>query len=72
MDVIEFLPEPGSPVTQRPLKDLNFPKDCIVGMINHHGKIRVAHGTSILTEDDTALVFAKPKAIGKLKKLFAS
>ena len=72
VDVIEFQPEPNSPVTQRPLKELNFPKDCIVGMINHHGKIRIAHGTSILTEDDTALVFAKPKAISKLKKLFSS
>ena len=72
VDVIEFQPEPGSPVTQRPLKELNFPKDCIVGMINHHGKIRIAHGTSILTEDDTALVFSKPKAISKLKKLFSS
>jgi len=72
VDVIEFQPEPNSPVTQRPLKELNFPKDCIVGMINHHGKIRIAHGTSLLTEDDTALVFAKPKAISKLKKLFSS
>jgi len=72
VDVIEFQPEPGSPVTERPLKELNFPKDCIVGMINHHGKIRIAHGTSILTEDDTALVFTKPKAITKLKKLFSS
>jgi len=72
VDVIEFQPEPNSPVTQRPLKELNFPKDCIVGMINHHGKIRIAHGTSILTEDDTALVFAKPKAISKLKKLFSA
>jgi len=72
VDVIEFQPEPGSPVTQRPLKELNFPEDSIVGIINHHGKIRIAHGTSILTEDDTALVFAKPKAVSKLKKLFGS
>ena len=70
LDVIEFQPETGSQVTQRPLKDLNFPEDSIVGIINHHGKIRIAHGTSILTDDDTALVFAKPKAIAKLKKLF--
>ena len=42
------------------------------GMINHHGKIRIAHGTSILTEDDIALVFAKPKAVSKIKKLFLS
>ena len=72
VDVIEFQPEPNSLITKHPLKDLNLPKDCIVGMINHHGKIRIAHGTSILTEDDTALVFAKPKAISKLKKLFSS
>ena len=70
VDVIEFQPEINSLITQYPLKDLNLPKDCIIGMINHHGKIRIAHGTSILTEDDTALVFAKPKAIGKIKKLF--
>ena len=72
VDVIEFQPEPNSPITQRPLKELNLPQDCIVGMINHHGKIRIAHGKSILTEDDTALVFAKPKATSKLKKLFSS
>mgnify|MGYP001384922114 len=41
-------------------------------MINHHGKIRIAHGNSVLSEDDIALVFAKPKAIGKLKKLFSA
>jgi len=72
VDVIEFQPEPKSPVTQRPLKELNIPVDCIIGMINHHGKIRIAHGTSILTEDDIALVFAKPKAVSKIKKLFLS
>ena len=70
VDVIEFQPEINSPITQYPLKDLNLPEDCIIGMINHHGKIRIAHGTSILTVDDTALVFAKPKAISKIKKLF--
>ena len=30
-------------------------------MINHHGKIGVAHGNSQLTEEDIALVFARPK-----------
>jgi len=53
-------------------EQLNIPKDSIIAMINHHGKIRIAHGTSILTEDDIALVFAKPKAVSKIKKLFLS
>ena len=72
VDVIELQPEVGSPVTQRPIRDINLPDDAIIGMINHHGKIRIAHGTSVLSEDDIALVFAKPKAIGKLKKLFSA
>ena len=71
VDVIEFQPEIGSPVTQRPIRELNFPKDAIIGMINHHGKIRIAHGKTVLTDDDIAHVFAKPKAIDKLKKLFS-
>jgi len=71
VDVIELQPEIGSPVTQRPIRELNFPKDAIIGMINHHGKIRIAHGKTVLTDDDIALVFAKPKAIDKLKKLFS-
>ena len=72
VDVIELQPEVGSPVTQRPIRDINLPADSIIGLITHHGKIRIAHGTSVLSEDDIALVFAKPKAIGKLKKLFSA
>jgi Trk K+ transport system NAD-binding subunit len=41
-------------------------------MINHHGKLVLARGDSQLTVDDIALVFAKPKAIPKLKKLFSA
>ena len=39
-------------------------------MINHHGKIKIAHGESMISDDDTALVFAKASAISKVKKLF--
>ena len=70
VDVIELQPENGSLITQKPLNELNLPKDCIIGMINHNGKIRIAHGTSMLTEDDTALVFSKPKAFEQIKKMF--
>ena len=70
IDVIELQPEKGSLITQKSLKELNLPKDCVIGMINHHGKIRIAHGTSILTEEDIALVFSKSKVIEQIKKMF--
>lgn len=70
VDVMEFQPDAGSLITKKPIKELDFPKDSIVGMINHHGKIQIAHGESKLSEDDTVLVFTKPHSINKLKKMF--
>ena len=70
VDVVEFNPEPGSKVTKVPLEEISFPEDSIVGVINHHGNLSIARGATQLTEEDTALVFAKSKAISKLRQLF--
>ena len=72
VDVIEFSPEPGSKVTTLPLQDIKFPEDSIVGVINHHGQLSVARGSSQLTDEDTVLVFAKSSAVSTLRKLFES
>lgn len=70
VDVIEFSPDPGSKVTKAPLEDIKFPEDSIVGVINHHGHLSIARGSTQLTEEDTVLVFAKSKAVSKLRRLF--
>ena len=72
VDVIELSPEPGSKVTTAPLKDIKFPEDSIVGVINSHDKLSIARGASQLTAEDTVLVFAKSNAVSKLKSLFES
>ena len=54
------------------MNQLNIPKDSIIAMINHHGKIGVAHGNSQLTEEDIALVFGKPESRDKINKMFVS
>ena len=72
VDVIEFSPEPGSKVTTLPLEDIKFPEDSIVGVINHHGQLSIARGSSQLTDEDTVLVFAKSSAVSTLRKLFES
>ena len=72
VDVIELFPEPGSKVTTAPLKDIKFPEDSIVGVINSHDKLSIARGASQLTAEDTVLVFAKSNAVSKLKTLFES
>ncbi len=70
VDVIELQPEADSKVTQKPLEELDFPKESIVGVINHHGHLSIARGSSQISEEDTVLVFAKKTAISKLHKLF--
>lgn len=70
VDVLELQPEPGSRVTQMELSELSFPKESIVGVINHHGHLIIARGSSQLTAEDTALVFAKNDAFNAVRKLF--
>ncbi len=70
IDIIGLQPEAGSKITQNPLKDIDFPSDSIVGVINHHGNLSIARGDSIITEEDTVLVFSKTKAIPKIRSLF--
>ena len=72
VDVFELQPEEGSAVTKKPLNKLNLPKDSIIGMVNHHGKIGIAHGDSQLSQEDIALVFAKPNVRSKLNKIFSA
>ena len=70
LDAFELQPEKDSEITKKQLNELNLPKDSIIGMINHHGKIGIAHGNSQLTEEDIALVFAKPRARSRINKMF--
>ncbi len=70
VDVIELIPQPGSKITQHALEEISFPKDSIVGVINHHGNLSIARGNSRITEEDTVLMFSKTKAIPRLRKIF--
>jgi len=70
VDVIELQAQVGSKVTLKPLEEIDFPGDSIVGVINHHGNLSIARGNSVITEEDTVLVFSKTKAIPKIRSLF--
>jgi trk system potassium uptake protein TrkA len=70
VDVLELKPDKGSAVCDQPLSEISFPRASIVGVINHHGHLTIARGSSQLTEEDTALVFAKNSVTEKVRKLF--
>jgi trk system potassium uptake protein TrkA len=70
VDVIELHPQEGSKITQKPLEEIEFPTDSIVGVINHHGNLSIARGNSRITEEDTVLVFSKTRGIPKIREIF--
>jgi trk system potassium uptake protein TrkA len=70
VEVWELHPERGSIITQMPLREIEFPKETIIGVINHHGHLSIARGDSQISHEDTVLVFGKIVAMKKIRKLF--
>ena len=70
-EVIEYIVNPGSPVTKAPLKDLNLPKDAVVGGIIRGSDAIIAVGDTQIKPYDRAVIFALPTALGRIEKFFA-
>ena len=70
VEAIEFSPESGSKITQKPLGEISFPTASVIGAINHHGHVSIAHGDTQITEEDSVLVFCQPEVLSKVEKLF--
>lgn len=70
-EALEFIVSDGSAVAGRPLKDVGFPAQSIVGVFVRDGEVHVAHGASVLLPGDKAIVFAVPRALPELERLFA-
>lgn len=70
-DVLEYIVNPGSPITKAPLKDLKFPKDAVIGGIIRGNETIIAVGDTQVKPFDRVAVFALPSAIIKIEKFFA-
>jgi trk system potassium uptake protein TrkA len=68
--VLEFAPAPGSPVTKKPIKDLKFPKNAIIGAIERGDEVILAVGNTQVNAGDSVVVFSQEDAVPKLDKLF--
>lgn len=70
-EVIEFVAQKGSVVTKKMLKDIDFPKEAIVGCIIHNGDVSIPVGTSQINPGDRVVVFTLPRAIREVEKFFS-
>ena len=70
-EVIEYIVNPDSPVTKAPLRDLNFPRDAVVGGIIRGSETFIATGDTRIKPYDRAVIFALPTALSRIEKLFS-
>ena len=69
-EILEFKTRAGSRITQKDIRDLNFPKDAIIGGVVRDGEGMIALGDFRIRPDDKVVVCCKPKIIHKVEKFF--
>jgi len=69
-EVIELIAHEGSKVVNRPLKEIDFPKDAIIGGVIRGNESIIAKGDTVIIPGDKVVVFSLPSAIHKIEKLF--
>ena len=69
-EVLEYTAAPDSKITKAPLKDIEFPKDAIIGGIIRGGDSFIAVGHTRIEAYDRVAVFALPDAVKDVDKMF--
>lgn len=69
-EVLEFVPEEGSPVTRDYLKNIKFPKNAIVGAVYSGSDVVLPSGDTKIKEGEKVIVFCQESAVKRLQELF--
>ena len=69
-EILEFEVKPSSLVTGALIRELDFPRDAIIGGVVRNNKGLIALGDFKITSGDKVVVCCLPKAIRKIEKLF--
>ncbi|MDD4747174.1 MAG: Trk system potassium transporter TrkA [Salinivirgaceae bacterium] len=69
-EVFEFIVRPGAKVTKGRLRDINFPKDAIVGGVIRNKTAFIATGNTHVKANDRVVVFSLPSEVNKLASFF--
>ena len=70
-EIIEFVIQHESKLTQRPLRELDFPKNALVAGVIRGEESLIPNGNFQLTTGDKVIVLVQPDCISQVEKLFA-
>ena len=69
-EIIEYTVAPGSAITKKPLKDLNFPANAIIAGVVRGSDSFIAVGDTRIEDYDRVAIFALPQTIKDIDKFF--
>ena len=69
-EVLEYIVAPDTAITKRQLKDMNFPRNAIVGGIIRGNESFIAVGDTRIQAYDRVAVFALPDAVKEVDRFF--
>ena len=69
-EVLEYIVAPDTAVTKKPLKDISFPTNAIIGGIIRGNEAQIAVGDTHIQAYDRVAVFALPEAVKEVDKFF--
>ena len=69
-EVLEYIVAPDTEITKRPLKEMNFPKNAIIGGLIRGNDLFIAVGDTHIQAYDRVAVFALPEAVKEVDRFF--
>lgn len=69
-EIIEYTVAPGSAITKKPIKDLNFPANAIIAGVVRGSDSFIAVGDTRIEDYDRVAIFALPQTIKEIDKFF--
>ncbi len=70
-EVLELAVSEKAKIVGKPLKEVKFPRDAIIGGYTRDDRFDIPHGETMLEPHDHVIVFAQPSAISKVEKMFS-
>ena len=68
-EIIELIAQSTSRIINKPLSEVDFPKNSIVGAIVREDKVIIPHGDDVILPGDKTIIFALPSDINRIEKM---
>lgn len=68
--IIEYIVEPTDRIARKPLKDIDFPRQAVIGAVMRGDEYVVPRGDTHIRSGDRVIVFTLPASLSAVEKLF--